>query len=234
MRSKRELTWTNAVLREATALVTSAARTADGITLQVHGHYARPDAPGQALEGGMQLLVRPNGSIEVSYDYTPVNGQGLVLEAGLSLIVPTDAPEFRWLGAGPFAGYPGKDVLNEFGLYHLNRADLNFEGNRRAVELALLTDPAGTGLVVGGTGMDVAVERIPEGTVFSHNAILSGRGTKFAMPDTAFKAEAMAHIAGHFTLLTVGPTWPAALTTWFGPATATVKIFQPYYHSYDQ
>lgn len=30
--------------------------------------------------------------------------------------------EFRWIGQGPYAGYPGKDRLNEFGLFHLNRA----------------------------------------------------------------------------------------------------------------
>ncbi len=234
MRSKRELTWTGAVLREATGLTTTATRTADGVLLQIHGRYARPDAKDQALEGDLRLLVRANGSIDVDYDYAPVNGKGLLLEAGVAMLVPPDAAEFRWLGAGPYAGYPGKDALNEFGAYHLNRADLNFQGNRRGVELALLTDAAGAGLALGGAGMDVAVERVDEGTIFAHNAVLSGRGTKFALPDTAIKAETTTHVAGKFTLITVESKWPAQLAAWFGPATAPAKIFQPYFHSYDQ
>lgn len=207
---------------------------AEGIALRVRGRYARPDVPKQSLEGELRLLVHLNGSIEADYDHTPVNGQGMLLEAGLSLVVPTAATEFRWLGAGPFAGYPGKDVLNEFGLYHLNRADLNFQGNRRSVELALLTSPTGMGVALGGTAMDVSVERVSDDTVFSHNAVLSGRGTKFVEPDTAIKAEAARRIAGHFTLLPLAANWPTPLTEWFGPASSTVKIFQPSYHSYDQ
>jgi beta-galactosidase len=124
-------------------------------------------------------------------------------------------------------------VLNEFGLWHLNRADLNFSGNRRQVELAVLTNPAGAGVLLGGTGMDVAVERVGEDTIFSHNAVLSGRGTKFVGPDDVIKAETAPRIAGRFTLLPLAAAWPAPLTAWFGAPTAA-KPFQPYYHSYDQ
>ena len=235
MRSKNERTWTGAFLHPAAGLAVSATRTGDDIAIRLSGRYPRPDAPGQALEGGMQLLVRPDGTIAVDYDYQPVGGQGLLLEAGLSLVVPASASEFRWLGAGPFAGYPGKDALNEFGRFHLNRADLRFQGNRRATELALLTDPAGRGVALGGTDMDVAVERVGDTTVLSHNAVLSGRGTKFARPDTAVTAETVGRIAGKFTIRPLGPDWPAQLVAWFGPAGRPAeKIEQPYYHSYDQ
>ncbi len=234
MRSKNEHTWTEAILRDATGLEASAKRTADGIVLRVRGRYPRPSAPAQALEGEMSLLVKANGSIDVSYDYRPVNGRGLLLEAGLSLVIPAAASEFRWLGAGPYAGYPGKDKLNEFGRYHLSRADLNFQGNRRAVEMALLTSPAGAGLALGGERMDVAVERVAAGTIFSHNSVLSGRGTKFVGPDDFITAESAPPIAGRFTLLPLGLHWPARLVTWFGPATDAGPVFQPYYHSYDQ
>jgi len=234
MRAKKEQTWTGSFLRATTGIETTASRTADGIALRVRGHYARPDAPDQALDGELNLLVKANGAIEVSYDYTPSNGHGMLLEAGVSLVVPAAASEFRWLGAGPYAGYPGKDMLNEFGLYHLNRADLNFQGNRRRVELALLTSPSGTGVVLGGMAMEVSVERVGEETILSHNAVISGRGTKFVGPDNVIKAEAAPPIAGRFTLLTLGTNWPAPLTDWFGAPADTVKVFQPYVHSYDQ
>ena len=158
----------------------------------------------------------------------------MLLEAGFALIVPASASEFRWIGAGPYAGYPGKDALNEFGRFHLNRADLNFQGNRRQVELALLTGPDGAGVALGGTDMDVAVEREGGNTILSHNALISGRGTKIGKPDTAIEADDQLAIKGHFTLLPLAAVWPSPLTEWFGPASAKVPVFQPYFHSYDQ
>ncbi len=233
MRAKRELTWTGSQLRAATGLETTATRTTDGIALRVRGSYARPDAPDQSLDGELNLLVKPSGAIEVAYDYAPVNGRGMLLEAGVALVVPGTASEFRWIGTGPYAGYPGKDMLNEFGLWHLNRADLNFQGNRRAVELALLTNPAGMGVLLGGTAMDVAVEREGDDTILSHNAVVSGRGTKFVAPDDVIKAEAAPRITGKFTLQPLAAAWPASLKAWFG-VPAAAKPFQPYFHSYDQ
>ena len=234
MRAKREQTWTGAFLHQATNLETSAARTADGVALRVRGRYVRPDAPEPVMEGEVRLLVRPTGVIEVEYAYGLGNGHGLLLEAGLSLVMPAEAADFRWIGAGPFAGYPGKDALNEFGLNHLNRVDIRFQGNRREVDVALLTTAAGAGVALAGTEMDVAVERIDGGTVFSHNAVLSGRGTKFASPDTMIKAEGTPLIAGHFTLLALAPEWPARLRAWFGEPGASEPALRPFYHSYDQ
>jgi len=234
VRAKREQTWTGAWLQAAGAPETSATRTADGIILRVKGNYPRPDLPDQALAGELSLQVKPNGTVEAGYDYRPVNGHGLMLEAGVALLVPAAASEFRWIGAGPYAGYPGKDRLNEYGRHHLSRPDLNFQGNRRQVALALLTDPAGAGFALGGDEMEVAVERVYDRTVFSHNAVISGRGTKFVSPDTAVLAGPDTPITGHFTLVPLGPNWAAPLTDWFGAPTDTVPVFQPYYHSYDQ
>ncbi len=233
VRAGKEKTWTNALLRNVTDLETSATRTDAGISLRIKGTYVRPDSPGQALAGDVSLLVKPDGAIGVDYSYRPVGGHGLLLEAGVGLLVPGTASEFQWFGAGPFAGYPGKDALNEFGRYHLNRNDLYFQGNRRAVEVALLTTPAGQGLAIGGDAMDVAVERTGDDTIFSHNAVISGRGTKFNGPEVFVKAEDVGTIKGHFTLLPLAPAWPDRLTSWFGTPTAAEPV-QPYFHSYDQ
>jgi beta-galactosidase len=233
MRAKREQTWPDAYLSQAAGLETFATQTSDGVTLRVRGHYARPGAPDQALAGELRLLVRSNGTIEADYDYQPVNGHGMLLEAGLALIVPAVASEFSWIGAGPYAGYPGKDALNEYGRYHLTRADLIFQGNRRAVELALLTDPTGAGVALGGQTMDVAVERAGGDTIFSHNALVSGRGTKFDAPDTMIKAEDTPHIAGKFTVFPLTAGWSPPLTAWFGSPNRK-EATQPYFHSYDQ
>jgi len=234
VRSPKELTWTGAFLRNATELHTTVARQADGIVVKVSGSYARPDAPEQLLVGETVLLVKANGGVEVSYDFRPINGQGLLLEAGVSFVVPPTKEEFRWVGAGPYAGFPGKDALNEFGRYHLSRADLYFEGNRRAVEVAVLSDARGSGLSLLGDAMDVAVERVSAGTIFSHNALISGRGTKFARPDAFVEAKATPTISGHFMLVPLNGVWPATFTNWFGPGSETATPFHPYFHSYDQ
>ena len=82
--------------------------------------------------------------------------------------------------------------------------------------------------------MDVAVEREGGKTILSHNALISGRGTRIGKPDTAIEAGDKLAIKGHFALLPLAAVWPSPLTKWFGPASAKARVFQPYLHSYDQ
>jgi beta-galactosidase len=234
VRAKKENPWTHSLLRAAAGLETSATHTPDGVALQIRGRYPRPGAPDQTLQGGINLLVRNSGAIDVSYDLVPTQAQGLLLEAGVAVLALAEATEFHWAGAGPYAGYPGKDALNEFGFHHLNRADLNFSGNRRGVEAAVLATPAGAGLLlIPEPAGDVAVEDSADGVVLSHNAVVAGRGTKFVKPDTAPVAEDAPRISGKFTLVMLAPGWAAPLTTWFGQP-GSAKAFTPYFHSYDR
>lgn len=234
LRPKTSPIWEGAYLHQVTNLVTSAARSETGIRLSIRGKYARNGVPEQFLEGEQTVSIAPNGAIEIVYDYVPVNGSGVFLEAGLSLVVPASASEFRWVGQGPYPGYPGKDRLNEFGVHHLNRDDLNFQGNRREVTVAALTDPKGNGVLLSFEPSDVAVENTSDGTVFSQNVVLSGRGNKGGTPELSFKAEDLKHIAGKFTLTPLEAKWPAAVSRWFGKPGATVPVLHPFYRSYDQ
>jgi beta-galactosidase len=234
LRAKNTPIWSETFLREATNLVTEATQSETGIRLLVRGKYARPGQPDQFLEGEQTLLIAPNGAVEVAYDYVPRSATGTFLEAGLSLLVPASASEFRWVGQGPFAGYPGKDRLNEFGLYHLNREDLNFQGNRREVNLALLTGPNGAGILLANEPSDIAVENTKDGTVLSHNVVLSGRGNKGVGPETVIKADEVKHIAGKFLLLPLSTAWPESVSRWFGKPNGAVPVLHPFYRSYDQ
>jgi beta-galactosidase len=197
---------------------------------------ATAQAPGgfSGLQGGYRLEIAGNGSIAVDYSFAPVNASGLLSEAGLSVVAPAGFDQFRWIGQGPYAGYPGKDVLNEFGLFHLARADLRFQGNRRGTELALLTSAVGRGFALSMPPGDVAVERQGARTLVSHNAIVGGLGNKGTTPEVTHLAETTARIAGTFTLVPVGTRWPAALQRHFGKPAAARDVFQPFYHSYDQ
>ena len=236
LRALKHPIWQGALLTAAEPPRIEIRRGDDGVALTVHGRYARPDAAGQFLAGTHTLRIQSNGTMAVDYAYAPEAGStGDFLEAGFALLTPAADTEFRWAGAGPYAGYPGKEALNEFGLHHLNRDDLYFQGNRRAVEVAALTQADGAGvLIIPAAPADLAVERASDGTVLSHNAILSGRGNKGVGPETNIAAAPGTRIEGRFTLLPLAAVWPARVTAWFGPATTTVKAFQPFYHSYDQ
>jgi beta-galactosidase len=186
------------------------------------------------LAGGYQLEIAANGSIAVSYDYASFDAVGSMSEAGLSVLAPAGTDEFRWIGQGPYAGYPGKDRLNEFGLYHLNRADLRFQGNRRGTELAVLSTAGGAGFALAMPAADVAVERSGDGTLLSHNALIASPGNKGTTPEIGIPLDAPRHIAGAFTLLPVSDAWPSPLVRWFGKPAAAKDVFKPFVHSYDQ
>lgn len=234
LRAKRDSIWLGATLSHPAKLETRAIPSAEGITFQVRGEYSRNDTPEQRLSGGFTALVRPNGAIDITYDFAPLQAQGSMIEAGVSFIAaPTDT-EFRWIGAGPYAGYPGKDALNEFGIFHLNRDDLAFGGNRRATDVAVLSAPAGVGFAILSPSGDIAVESSPDGVILSHNALVAGRGNKGVQAETLLLAAEIKQISGHFSLIPLGPTWPATLTRWMGPQDESAPLFHPFYQSYDQ
>jgi beta-galactosidase len=226
--------WTAGLTSDVSNVSADAVQTSAGVRIRIHAKYTRVPQFNQSFEGDQVLLVAPSGRIDVTYDYAGTNNHGMLLEAGSSLIVPATASEFRWIGDGPFPGYPGKDRLNEFGFYHLNRDDLNFQGNRRRLQIALLTNAAGEGILLSANDADVSVENYGQYTMLSHNAVISGRGNKGVGPETAINAEYVKKLAGSFTLLPLDSRWPAALKRWFGVPNEPAKAFRPFYRSYDQ
>ena len=234
LRAKRDSIWLGATLSHPDKLETSATQSTDGITLRVNGQYPRNNTPDEMLTGGFSATIRPNGAIDFTYDYTPLQAKGRMVEAGVSFICAPAASEFRWIGLGPYAGFPGKDALNEFGIFHLNRDDLSFGGNRRATEVAVLSTPTGAGIALLTPAADIAVETTADGVVFSHNALIAGRGNKGVQAETLLLAPEIKHISGHFSLFPLGSTWPSSLTRWFGPRDQQAQPYHPFYRSYDQ
>lgn len=235
LRTKRDSFWLGATLSHPIKLETSASQAGPDITLRVHAQYPRNDTPEQQLAGGYTATVHANGTIDFAYKFVPLEGKGRMIEAGVSFISAPAATELRWVGTGPYAGYPGKDALNEFGVFHLNREDLSFNGNRRATEVAVLSAPnTGAGLVMLTPPADVAVETTSDGVILSHNALIAGRGNKGVQAETLLQVDQIKEIVGEFSIVPLTTTWPAALTRWVGSKEETVKPFRPFYRSYDQ
>ncbi len=232
---KKTNLWSEPVLTRLTDPSIQVTQADSKIRLSVRGTYPRTVDAAQSLVGGYEIEFTPAGALAVSYDYAPTNAKGAFTEAGLSVVLPAAFSEFRWIGQGIHAGYPGKDRLNEFGLFHLNRADLRFQGNRRATELALLTTPGGAGVaLVPSVVGDVAVERDGAQTRLSHNAVVSSPGNKGWAAEHPVLVETTPHITGSFTLVPLTDTWPSVLTRWFGKPAAARDVFRPFFHSYDQ
>lgn len=204
-----------------------------GKSFTVDYHYQPDSAKGQAINGKVIYHFTDDGAIEINYHLTP-QGTGKAVEAGLSLWLPKTLTEFRWIGKGPYAGYPGKSRLDEFGCYHLNTNDLYFSGNRQDVQLAILSDGKGNGFVLIPNNANISVERSPQGIILSHNVVVSGRFNKFGVPETLYDFQQIKELSGRFTLIPFSGKWPAAIEKYFGKTDGKAIPFQPFYNSYDQ
>ena len=105
------------------------------------------------------------------------------------------------------------------------------------MEIAIFTTLKGEGVaLIPETAADVSLERTATNLTVSHNALISGRGTKqFAPPETLMRVEEAKQIAGRFTLIPLGEKWPARLERIFSASrTAPVQVERPFYHSYEQ
>jgi beta-galactosidase len=203
--------------------------------VQCNYKFERMDKKGEFIGGSVVYAMSDSGWIDVNYSFTPVNATAFFLEAGISFSVPADFSELRWIGNGPYPSYPGKSMLNEFGFYHLNSSDINYQGNRSNVRLLLMTDKNGNGFAVNCKNADLAVEKTNGGLLLSHNALVSGRYNKNSGPEFLYKASNVKSISGSFSIVPVSSKeTPSVLLKLFGNLSKTVKPFKPFYHSYDQ
>lgn len=196
--------------------------------------YERQNGKGQFISGKVIYSVSDSGRIDLQYRFVPNQAKGVALEAGLSFLIPALFTEFRWAGKGPYPAYPGKDRLDEFGFFHLNSADLNYQGNREEVDVAVLSDAQGKGIAIAANRANIAVENSPQGIVVSHNAYVSGRFNKGSMPEQKVNVEKLKEISGSFSIVPLDGNWPDALQKLFGKPTKVAKPFVPFYNSYDQ
>ncbi|HVX86847.1 MAG TPA: glycoside hydrolase family 2 TIM barrel-domain containing protein [Phycisphaerae bacterium] len=233
-RAKRIDMWTTSTLNQPQSPTVKVSQSNDTIHLEVSARYPRPNFPDQSFTGGYSLDIAPTGVITCHFSFTPTNAKGTLAEAGISLVIPAAMTEFRYIGDGPYPGYPGKDRLDDLGLFHLTRDDIRFQGNRRHTEIALLTNPSGAGLALLTTPADIAVERASSQTLLSFNAAISGLGEKGRNSETLIDASTVGTLSANFTLLPLMGAWPQPLTRIFGPAAAPAKLYAPFYYSYDQ
>jgi beta-galactosidase len=203
--------------------------------LTINGKH-QPDSTGiPGLSSIVELYFGPNNNIDVKYVLQPDSSKNIpTLETGISFLIPATLTEFRWVGDGPYAGYPGKNALNEFGFYHLNSNDIYFAGNRQHVDCAIFSDAKGNGFALVAKRGNIAVERTDKGLLVSHNALVSGRFNKGNLPEVVYSFDNKQPVTGFFTIIPLNNPWPPMLEKLFGPAQQAAIPFKPFYRSYDQ
>jgi beta-galactosidase len=188
-----------------------------------------------SISGYVEYQFSNKGYITVNYHFSPDSlRKTYTLETGISFLLPSSFSEFRWIGDGPYASYPGKSKLNDFGFYHLSSEDIYYQGNRKNVDCAIFSDKRGTGFVLLANKANLAVERTSEGILVSHNAYVSGRFNKGNAPELLYSFENIKEISGSFVIIPLNDQWPAVLKQFFGNPDQTAVPFAPFYNSYDQ
>lgn len=183
-------------------------------------------------QGNVKMTFDDSGIINVDYDFT-AEGKGVSVEAGYGLLLPKSMNNVRWLGNGPYASYPSKEKLSEYGVWQMNRDDIYFPGNRMHVDAIVVTDSVGNGFIIFTDDANISFERYEEGLLISHNCWQTTAFNKHRWPD-GIKELSDIDLKGQFSILPITSDWSPKLRLIFGEPTKSVAVNKPYYHSYDQ
>ena len=130
--------------------------------------------------------------------------------------------------------YPGRYRANRYGFWAMQQDDLYFEGNRRGVDAALLTDAEGNGLLLVCHQGDVSFEQTDRGIVVTVNVAVSGQGPKFSRTAFPIIAKNVGTVKGEFMLYRIEKGHiPQLLQDLFIPPSAIPSPRHPFETQYD-
>ena len=123
-------------------------------------------------------------AMHYTFSLTPDTTDTFLSELGIAFLLDKRIDRVQWIGQGALPTYPGCYRAGRYGFWAMQKGDLYFEGNRRGVDAAMLTDENGDGLLLVCNNGNVSFEQTDRGIVLTYNAAVSGEGPKFAR--TAF------------------------------------------------
>ena len=130
--------------------------------------------------------------------------------------------------------YPGRFRAGRYGFWALQQGDLYFEGNRRGVDAALLTDKEGNGILMFCRNGNISFEQTDRGIVLTYNAAVSGEGPKFSQTAFPVIAKEVGTVTGDFYLYrTDAGNMPQLLRDLFAHPQSIPAPFRPYETQYD-
>ncbi|MBQ5943608.1 MAG: hypothetical protein IJL61_02665 [Bacteroidales bacterium] len=174
------------------------------------------------------------GAYDMEFNVVPVTATGYFLEAGVSWALPEEASVFRWIGNGPYPVWPDKAGNGYFGIHEKIKGDLDFNGNRTGVQVAVVTDAKGNGLAILADGADISAEVLGGRIYLSYNSLVAGVGHKKTIGAENFPAGDVESFGGRLTVVPLREgCWPEPLERVFGnPAPGRAPV-NPFWYSYD-
>jgi hypothetical protein len=135
-----------------------------------------------------------------TFSLTPDTTDTFLSELGIAFLLDSNIDRVQWIGNGYLPTYPGRYRAGRYGFWALQQGDLYFEGNRRGVDVAWLTDKDGNGLLLVCRNGNVSFEQTDRGIVLTYNAAVSGEGPKFARTAFPVIAKEVGTVSGEFWL----------------------------------
>ena len=170
----------------------------------------------------------------VTFSLAPDTTDTFLSELGIAMLLDQKIDRVQWIGQGMLPTYPGRYRAGRYGFWALQQGDLYFEGNRRGVDAAWLTDKNGNGLLLICNNANVSFEQTDRGIVLTYNAAVSGQGPKFARTAFPVVAKEVGTFSGDFYLYrTDADQIPALLKTLFAHPQTVPSPFHPFETQYD-
>lgn len=169
-----------------------------------------------------------------TFSLTPDTTDTFLSELGIALLLDHRIDRVQWIGNGLMPTYPGRYRAGRYGFWALQQGDLYFEGNRRGVDAALLTDKEGNGLLLVCQNANVSFEQTDRGIVLTYNAAVSGEGPKFSRTAFPVIANKVGTVSGDFYLYRVDANrMPSLLYSFFQQPSSIPAPFRPFETQYD-
>ena len=165
---------------------------------------------------------------------TPIHRDTFLPELGIALLLDKAIDRVQWIGQGPMPTYPGRYRAGRYGFWAMQQGDLYFEGNRRGVDAALLTDRQGEGLLLFTSNGNVSFEQTDRGIVVTCNAAVAGQGPKFRRTAFPVVAGETGTVSGDFYLYRVQKqSIPQMVHDLFDHPSTIAAPFRPFLTQYD-
>lgn len=183
----------------------------------------------------VEMKTEPAGNAtHYTFSLTPDTTDTFLSELGIAFLLDERIDRVQWIGNGLMPTYPGRFRAGRYGFWSLQKDDLYFEGNRRGVDAALLTDQDGGGILLFCRNGNVSFEQTDRGIVLTYNAAVSGEGPKFARTAFPVIAKEVGKVSGDFYLYRVSADEvPQLIHDLFDHPRTIPAPFRPFVTLYD-
>ncbi len=177
---------------------------------------------------------KEGNATHVVFSLTPDTTDTFLSELGVAFLLDQQIDRVQWIGQGMMPTYPGRYRAGRYGFWSMQQGDLYFEGNRRGVDAALLTDQEGNGLLLVCNNSNVSFEQTDRGIVLTYNVAVSGQGPKFARTAFPVVAKEVGTASGDFYLYrTDAGKMPELLQSLFDNPQTIPLPYHPFETQYD-